>query len=182
MLVRGLLVASIAACSATATVQAPPRPPTPRLLPRPQPALRQVAALATPAAVRPDDEPSFLDDPAPPSEAVATIAPIRGSHARGTVTLRALADDSVEVAATIDNLPGPHSYRVHATADCSGAELGVLGDLVDRGGITTTHRTTIERPLRSLIGRSIAIHAERRDDDHPAYADRVACGVIAPAR
>jgi hypothetical protein len=114
--------------------------------------------------------------------AVATIAPVRGHHAKGTVTL-AEVDGGLEVKTSIDGLSGRHVYSVRSecTAD---RELVSLGELRDTGNITAIHSGFLEgAALATLAGATVVVIWE---PDNPYLKHRaptlVACGVIAISR
>ncbi len=141
--------------------------------------------------------------------AMAVINPTQGNDARGTVTFTK-GMDGVQVEAEFSGLPeGPHAFHVHLYGDCSADDgtsagthfnfigsstnppadidriTGNLGDAVAGADGNATADTTISNIKmsgpKSIIGRSVIIHASANDPSQPpigAAGSRLGCGVI----
>ncbi|HVE72685.1 MAG TPA: superoxide dismutase family protein [Thermoanaerobaculia bacterium] len=124
--------------------------------------------------------------------AVATLAPISGSSAQGTVQLTQLADGSVEVKVDLTGVPaGVHGFHIHDKGDCGdngnaagghynpmstahGApdadphHAGDFGNVTagDSGEVRTTFTTrsvTVADGPASAVGHAIILHANPDD-------------------
>ena len=122
----------------------------------------------------------------------ATLAPISGSNATGTVTFTELGDGSVEVRADLRGVPpGVHGFHVHDKGDCGdngnaagghfnptaaphGApdatshHAGDFGNVTaDANGIVsirfTTRSITVEAGPNSVVGHAVILHANPDD-------------------
>jgi Cu-Zn family superoxide dismutase len=143
------------------------------------------------------------------ASATAVLEPTEGNVVSGSVTFTEI-DGKVRVHAEISGLtPGKHGFHVHEVGDCSDPagksagghfnpegmdhggphdairHVGDLGNLeADQNGeaVLDTHDAlvSLEGP-RSIIGRSVIVHADADDlTSQPtgAAGARVACGVI----
>ncbi|MBS1123513.1 MAG: hypothetical protein H6Q90_5741 [Deltaproteobacteria bacterium] len=158
-------------------------------------------AVAEPAVAA--REPSAPREPGTAREAVAMIAPTRGSAATGSVRFREV-EGGVELVARIENLAGRHVYNIHVHGDCTAPDASSAGPLLDvtarvgdtvthdlgvlrdQGRLTAIHDTRIETvSLDALVGRSIVVMSR---SDNPYIAPnkrtdiRVGCGVIKALR
>ena len=150
-----------------------------------------------------------IDPGAPTSasvrEAVAVLAPLKGSRVTGVVRFRE-DGDLLDVTASVDGLPGGvHAYHVHVYGDCSSPDgesagphfhftgssfgeariiTGNLGELRPDGRPTIVDHTRIQASLQgrfSLLGRAVIVHERGNDAMSPpdgAAGKRLACGVI----
>ena len=143
--------------------------------------------------------------------AIAMIEPTRDYETKGTVRLESLDEGGVRVIADLKGLSsGRHAFHVHEVGDCSEEAAaagphfnflteteasepppqritGNLGELeVDDSGRARLEATIgmaqLEGP-RSIVGRSVVVHARGNDASSPPDGDageRIACGVIEP--
>jgi Cu-Zn family superoxide dismutase len=149
-----------------------------------------------------------------PLKAVAVLHPTAGNKVSGTVTLTEEAD-GVKIRANIAGLsPGNHGFHVHEFGDCSAADaasagahfnpthkahagpdaperhVGDMGNVqADASGKATLeyvdHQISLTNDERSVIGRSVVVHAKPDDLKSQPAGDsgaRVACGVIGRAK
>jgi Cu-Zn family superoxide dismutase len=149
-----------------------------------------------------------------PLKAVAVLHPTAGNKVSGTVTFTEVAD-GVQVRAEITGLiPGNHGFHVHEFGDCSAADatsagahfnptkqphagpdaperhVGDMGNVeADASGKATLeyvdHQISLTNDQRSVIGRSVVVHAKADDLKSQPAGDsgaRVACGVIGRAK
>jgi superoxide dismutase, Cu-Zn family len=154
------------------------------------------------------------EKPSAPLKAVAVLHPTAGSKVSGTVTFTEVAD-GVQVWAEITGLtPGNHGFHVHEFGDCSAADATSAGahfnpthephagpdaaerHVGDMGNIETDasgkakleyvdHQISLTNDERSVIGRSVVVHARADDLNSQPAGDsgaRVACGVIGRAK
>jgi Cu-Zn family superoxide dismutase len=145
-----------------------------------------------------------------PSKAVAVLHPTAGNKVSGTVIFTEVAD-GVQVRAEITGLtPGNHGFHVHEFGDCSAADASSAGahfnpthkphagpdaperHVGDMGNIQADasgkakleyvdHQISLTNDERSVIGRSVVVHAKADDLKSQPAGDsgaRVACGVI----
>ncbi len=144
------------------------------------------------------------EKPAGPLKAVAVLHPTAGSKLSGTVTFTEEAD-GVKVN---------HGFHVHEFGDCSAADassagahfnpthkphagpdtperhVGDMGNVqADASGKATLeyvdHQISLTNDERSVIGRSVVVHAKADDLKSQPSGDsgaRVACGVIGRAK
>jgi superoxide dismutase, Cu-Zn family len=149
-----------------------------------------------------------------PLKAVAVLHPTAGNNMSGTVTFTEVAD-GVQVRAELTGLtPGNHGFHVHEFGDCSAADassagahfnpthkphagpdaperhVGDMGNVqADASGKATLgyvdHQISLTNDERSVIGRSVVVHAKADDLKSQPAGDsgaRVACGVIGRAK
>jgi Cu/Zn superoxide dismutase len=149
-----------------------------------------------------------------PSKAVAVLHPTAGNKVSGTVTFTEVAD-GVQVRAEISGLiPGNHGFHVHEFGDCSAADAASAGahfnpthkphagpDAAERhegdmGNVQADasgkakleyvdHQISLTNDQRSVIGRSVVVHAKADDLKSQPAGDsgaRVACSVIGRAK
>src|SRR5438309_11155630 len=149
-----------------------------------------------------------------PLKAVAVLHPTAGNKVSGTVTFTEEAD-GVRVRAEITGLtPGNHGFHIHEFGDCSAADassagahfnptnnphagpdaaerhVGDMGNVeADAAGKATLeyvdHQISLTNDQRSVIGRSVVVHAKAYDLKSQPSGDsgaRVACGVIGRAK
>ena len=154
------------------------------------------------------------EKPSAPLKAVAVLHPTAGSKVSGTVTFAEVAD-GVQMQAEITGLtPGNHGFHVHEFGDCSAADassagahfnptnnphagpdaaerhVGDMGNVeADASGKATLeyvdHQISLTNDQRSVIGRSVVVHAKADDLKSQPSGDsgaRVACGVIGRAK
>jgi superoxide dismutase, Cu-Zn family len=167
-------------------------------------------SLAVAAAPAQTPEPK---SPAP-LKAIAVLHPTAGNRVSGTVTFTEEAD-GVRVHADLTGLtPGKHGFHVHEFGDCSAADLasagghfnptnkahagpdtaerhvGDMGNLeADASGAAkldyVDHEISLAEDQRSVIGRSVIVHAKADDLKSQPAGDsgaRIACGVIGRAK
>jgi Cu-Zn family superoxide dismutase len=149
-----------------------------------------------------------------PVKAVAVLHPTAGNKVSGTVTFTEVAD-GVQVRAEITGLtPGNHGFHVHEFGDCSAADASSAGahfnpsnephagpdapqrHVGDMGNVQAgasgkanleyvDHQISLTNDERSVIGRSVVVHAKADDLKSQPSGDsgaRVACGVIGRAK
>jgi Cu-Zn family superoxide dismutase len=149
-----------------------------------------------------------------PLKAVAVLHPTAGNKVSGTVTFTEVAD-GVQVRAEISGLtPGNHGFHVHEFGDCSAADASSAGahfnptkqphagpdaperHVGDMGNVQAgasgkatleyvDHQISLTNDDRSVIGRSVVVHAKADDLKSQPAGDsgaRVACGVIGHAK
>ena len=149
-----------------------------------------------------------------PLKAIAVLHPTAGNKAGGTVTFTEEAD-GVRVQADITGLtPGKHGFHVHEFGDCSAADLASAGGhfnptskphagpdaaarhVGDMGNVEADasgaakldyvdHEISLTNDQRSVIGRSVIVHAKADDLKSQPAGDsgaRIACGVIGLAK
>lgn len=149
-----------------------------------------------------------------PLKAVAVLHPTAGNKVSGTVTFTEVAD-GVRVQAEITGLtPGNHGFHVHEFGDCSAADatsagahfnpthkphagpdaperhVGDMGNVqADASGKAkleyVDHQISLTNDERSVIGRSVVVHAKPDDLKSQPAGDsgaRIACGVIGRAK
>jgi Cu-Zn family superoxide dismutase len=154
------------------------------------------------------------EKPSGPLKAVAVLHPTAGSKVSGTVTFTEVAD-GVQVQAEITGLtPGNHGFHVHEFGDCSATDassagahfnpthkphagpdtderhVGDMGNVeADASGTAkleyVDHQISLTNDERSVIGRSVVVHAKADDLKTQPAGDsgaRVACGVIGRAK
>jgi len=167
-------------------------------------------SLAVAAAPAQTPEPK---SPAP-LKAISVLHPTAGNKVSGTVTFTEVAD-GVQVQAEITGLsPGKHGFHVHEFGDCSATDLasagahfnptnkphagpdtaerhvGDMGNLeADASGAAkldyVDHEISLTDDQRSVIGRSVIVHAKADDLKSQPAGDsgaRIACGVIGRAK
>jgi len=150
------------------------------------------------------------EKPPTPLKAIAVLHPTAGNKVSGTVRFTEVAD-GVQIQAEITSLsPGNHGFHVHEFGDCSAADLTSAGahfnptnkphagpDTVDRhvgdmGNVEADasgaakleyvdHEISLTNDQRSVIGRSVVVHAKADDLKSQPAGDsgaRIACGVI----
>jgi superoxide dismutase, Cu-Zn family len=151
---------------------------------------------------------------ASPLKAIAVIHPAGDNKVSGTVTFTEDAD-GVRVHGELTGLSaGKHGFHVHEFGDCSAADLssagghfnpthqahagpdaserhvGDMGNIeVDVSGKATLdyldHHISLGNDERSVIGRSVVIHAKADDLKSQPAGDsgaRIGCGVIGLAK
>jgi Cu-Zn family superoxide dismutase len=149
-----------------------------------------------------------------PSTAIAVLHPTAGNKVTGTVTFAVVAD-GVQVHAEITSLtPGKHGFHVHEFGDCSAADASSAGahfnpanqphagpDAAarhegDMGNVEADafsnakldyvdHQISLTNDAKSVIGRSVVVHAKPDDLKTQPSGDsgaRIACGVIGRAK
>src|SRR6266581_3960926 len=149
-----------------------------------------------------------------PLRAIAVLHPIEGNKVSGTVTFTEVAD-GVQVHAEITGLtPGKHGFHVHEFGDCTTADassagahfnptkqphaapdatarhVGDMGNIeADTSGAAKLdyldHNMSLSNDDRSIIGRSVVVHAKADDLKSQPAGDsgaRVACGVVGRAK
>jgi superoxide dismutase, Cu-Zn family len=154
------------------------------------------------------------EKPSAPLKAVAVLHPTAGSKVSGTVTFIEVAD-GVQVQAEITGLtPGNHGFHVHEFGDCSATDASSAGahfnpthkphagpdtaerHVGDMGNVEADasakakleyvdHQISLTNDERSVIGRSVVVHAKADDLKTQPSGDsgaRVACGVIGRAK
>src|SRR5215475_12708903 len=148
------------------------------------------------------------------SKAIAVLHPTAGNKVAGTVTFTPVAG-GVQVHAEITGLtPGKHGFHVHEFGDCSAADLSSAGahfnptnqphagpDAAarhegDMGNVEADasgnakldyvdHQISLTDDAKSVIGRSVVVHAKPDDLKTQPSGDagaRIACGVIGWAK
>ena len=148
------------------------------------------------------------------SKGISVLHPTAGNKVSGTVTFTEVAD-GVQVQAEITGLsPGKHGFHVHEFGDCSAADLasagahfnptnkphagpdtaerhvGDMGNLeADASGAAkldyVDHEISLTDDQRSVIGRSVIVHAKADDLKSQPAGDsgaRIGCGVIGRAK
>lgn len=155
--------------------------------------------------------PSSSDPPPVTISASVSLSPTSGNSTQGTLTLTEEAG-GVRITGQINGLtPGEHGIHVHETGDCSAPDASSAGDHYnpatthhgspeanphhagDLGNITADANGTAQidkvfptlalQGARSVLGRSVVVHAEKDDlSTQPSGASgaRIACGVITP--
>src|SRR5438034_2807365 len=151
---------------------------------------------------------------AAPLKAIAVLHPTEGNKVSGTVTFTEVAD-GVQVEAAIAGLtPGKHGFHIHEFGDCSAADassagahfnptnqphaapdatarhVGDMGNIeADTSGAAKLdyldHHMSLANDDRSILGRSVVVHAKADDLKSQPAGDsgaRVACGVIGRAK
>ncbi|MBX6325660.1 MAG: superoxide dismutase family protein [Chthoniobacterales bacterium] len=154
------------------------------------------------------------EKPSATSKAIAVLHPAAGSKVGGTVTFTEVAD-GVRVQAEITGLtPGTHGFHVHEFGDCSAADASSAGahfnpthqphagpdaaerHVGDMGNVQADasgrakleyvdHQISLSDDQRSVIGRSVVVHAKADDLKSQPAGDsgaRIACGVIGRAK
>jgi superoxide dismutase, Cu-Zn family len=154
------------------------------------------------------------EKPSAPLKAIAVLHPTEGNKVSGTVTFTEVAD-GVQVHAELTGLtPGKHGFHVHEFGDCSAADassagahfnptnqphaapdatarhVGDMGNIeADTSGAAKLdyldHSMSLANDDRSIIGRSVVVHAKTDDLKSQPAGDsgaRVACGVIGRAK
>jgi len=149
-----------------------------------------------------------------PLKAIVVLYPTAGNKVSGTVTFTEVAD-GVQVHADIAGLtPGNHGFHVHEFGDCSSTDassagahfnptnqphagpdaperhVGDMGNVeADASGKATLeyvdHQISLITDERSVIGRSVVVHAKADDLKTQPAGDsgaRIACGVIGRAK
>jgi superoxide dismutase, Cu-Zn family len=149
-----------------------------------------------------------------PLKAIALLHPTEGNKVAGTVTFTEEAD-GVRVQADITGLtPGKHGFHVHEFGDCSAPDLASAGGhfnpmskphagpdaaerhVGDMGNVEADasgaakldyvdHEISLTNDQRSVIGRSVIVHAKADDLKSQPAGDsgaRIACGVIGIAK
>jgi len=149
-----------------------------------------------------------------PLKAVAVLHPTQGNNVSGTITFTEVAD-GVQVHAEVTGLtPGKHGFHVHEFGDCTAADASSAGahfnptkqphaapdatarHVGDMGNIEADtsdaakldyldHNMSLANDERSIIGRSVVVHAKADDLKSQPAGDsgaRVACGVIGRAK
>jgi Cu-Zn family superoxide dismutase len=149
-----------------------------------------------------------------PLKAIAVLHSTAGNKVSGTVTFTEEAD-GVRVQADITGLtPGKHGFHVHEFGDCSAPDLASAGGhfnptnkphagpdaaerhVGDMGNVEADasgtaklayvdHEISLTNDQRSVIGRSVVVHAKADDLKSQPAGDsgaRVACGVIGIAK
>jgi len=179
--------------------------------PLPAAALGLLLAACSAGGVLRDDDP-WLDDSRP--TAVALLAPTAGHDVHGMVTFVQEGDAVRVLAGVWDLDGGQHGFHVHEHGECSAPDAssagghfspnddphgsprdpprmrhdGDLGNLrAAADGHAVYERLDPQIALsgpRSIIGRSVVVHARRDDLTSQPSGDagaRLACGVIRPA-
>jgi Cu-Zn family superoxide dismutase len=151
---------------------------------------------------------------AAPLKAIAVLHATAGNKVSGTVTFTEEAD-GVRVRAEITGLaPGKHGFHVHEFGDCSASDLASAGGhfnptnkphagpddaerhVGDMGNVEADasgaakldyvdHEISLANDQRSVIGRSVIVHAKADDLKSQPSGDsgaRIACGVIGVAK
>jgi Cu-Zn family superoxide dismutase len=149
-----------------------------------------------------------------PLKAVAVLHPTEGNKVSGTVTFTEVAD-GVQVHAEITGLtPGNHGFHIHEFGDCTATDgssagahfnptnqphagpdadarhVGDMGNIeADASGTAKLdyldHSISLADDDRSIIGRSVVVHAKADDLKSQPAGDsgaRIACGVIGRAK
>lgn len=134
-------------------------------------------------------------DSAAVHEAVAVLAPTKGSHVSGVVRFRE-DENGLDVSAAIDGLTGSVlAYHVHVFGDCSSDDggsagphfhfagssfgrpprtlIGNLGELFPDGNLTTRHRARLRATLHggfSIVGRAVVVQERSTEVGAPRGA------------
>ncbi len=149
-----------------------------------------------------------------PLKAIAVLHPTAGNKVNGIVTFTEVAD-GVQVRAEITGLtPGNHGFHVHEFGDCSATDASSAGahfnpthqphagpdaperHVGDMGNVQANasgkatleyvdHQISLTNDERSVIGRSVVVHAKADDLKSQPAGDsgaRIACGVIGRAK
>jgi Cu-Zn family superoxide dismutase len=149
-----------------------------------------------------------------PLKAIAVLHPTEGNKVSGTVTFTEEAD-GVRVQADLTGLtPGKHGFHVHEFGDCSAPDLASAGGhfnptnkphagpdaaerhVGDMGNVEADtsgaakldyvdHEISLANDQRSVVGRSVIVHAKADDLKSQPAGDsgaRIACGVIGLAK
>ena len=143
-----------------------------------------------------------------PPEGICVLMPTEGSHVTGTISLLE-EGDSLHIAGEVRHLkPGRHAFHVHEFGDLrapdastcgapynsgqqpessrkTNSPAGDLGNIeADAQGIALVNIMAPQLKIRSILGRSLVVHANADDLHGQAGADsaaanpRVAAGVI----
>src|SRR6266487_5964509 len=148
------------------------------------------------------------------SKGISVLHPSAGNKVSGTVTFTPVAD-GVQVHAELTGLtPGKHGFHIHEFGDCSAADassagahfnptnqphaapdatarhVGDMGNIeADTSGAAKLdyldHHMSLANDDRSILGRSVVVHAKADDLKSQPAGDsgaRVACGVIGRAK
>ena len=148
------------------------------------------------------------------SKGISVLHPATGNKVTGIVTFTPVAD-GVQVHAEITGLtPGKHGFHVHEFGDCSAADASSAGahfnpanqphagpDAAarhegDMGNVEADasgnakldyvdHQISVTNDSKSVIGRSVVVHAKPDDLKTQPSGDsgaRIACGVIGWAK
>src|SRR5213596_424193 len=148
------------------------------------------------------------------SKGISVLHSTAGNKVSGTVTFTPVAD-GVQVHAELTGLtPGKHGFHVHEFGDCSAADASSAGahfnptnqphaapdatarHVGDMGNIEAEtsgaakldyldHHMSLANDDRSILGRSVVVHAKADDLKSQPAGDsgaRVACGVIGRAK
>ena len=151
---------------------------------------------------------------AAPLKAIAVLHPTEGDKVSGTVTFTEEAD-GVRVQADLTGLTlGKHGFHVHEFGDCSAPDLASAGGhfnptnkphagpdaaerhVGDMGNVEADasgaakldyvdHEISLANDQRSVVGRSVIVHAKADDLKSQPAGDsgaRIACGVIGRAK
>jgi Cu-Zn family superoxide dismutase len=154
------------------------------------------------------------EKPSVPLKAIAVLHPTAGNNVSGTVTFTQVAD-GVQVHAEITGLTaGNHGFHVHEFGDCSAPDASSAGahfnpthqphagpdaaarHVGDMGNVQADasgkakldyvdHQISLINDQRSVIGRSVVVHAKADDLKSQPAGDsgaRVACGAIGWAK
>ena len=149
-----------------------------------------------------------------PLKAVAVLHPTEGNKVSGIITFTEVAD-GVQVHAEVTGLtPGKHGFHVHEFGDCTTADassagahfnptkqphaapdatarhVGDMGNIeADTSGTAKLdyldHNMSLANDERSIIGRSVVVHAKADDLKSQPAGDsgaRIACGAIGRAK
>jgi superoxide dismutase, Cu-Zn family len=143
--------------------------------------------------------------------AMANLNPSEGNSAKGTVHFQDLSNGLVEVVVDLTGVPaGVHGFHVHEVPDCGnnglnagahynptsmahGAPDAQSHHAGDFGNVTadangevhtrfTTHSVTVKEGSKSVVGRSVILHANPDDlvtQPTGNAGGRIACGIVA---
>jgi Cu-Zn family superoxide dismutase len=144
------------------------------------------------------------------SKGIAVLHPTAGNKVSGTVMFTPVSD-GVQVHAEITGLtPGKHGFHIHEFGDCSAADASSAGGHFnpthkphagpeaaerhegDMGNVEADasgnakldyvdHQISLSNDGKSVIGRSVVVHAKADDLKSQPSGDagaRIACGVI----
>jgi Cu-Zn family superoxide dismutase len=147
-------------------------------------------------------------------KAIAVLHPTLGNKVTGTVTFAPVAD-GVQIHAEITGLaPGKHGFHVHEFGDCTAVDASSAGGHFnptnqphagpdaaarhegDMGNVEADasgnakldyvdHQVSLTNDPKSVIGRSVVVHAKPDDLKTQPSGDsgaRIACGVIGWAK